>query len=49
MDLANSMDLLGIEENALSGRRLSGVNMGNNAYISCFIEWKCSCHSVHQR
>ena len=44
VDLADLVDLLGVEEDALGDRGLTGVNVRNDADVSRSKERRCSCH-----
>src|SRR6266852_4798131 len=44
MYLTHTVNLLGIEENALSHGGFASVDMSNDTNISRFFDWKFSCH-----
>jgi hypothetical protein len=51
MHLTHTVNLLGVEENALRGGCLASINMSNDTNISSFFEWKFSRHNeiIYQR
>ena len=44
MHLADLVDLLGVEEDALGDGGLTGVNVRDDADVADPTEWSCSCH-----
>jgi hypothetical protein len=45
MNISDAVNLARIIKDALGRRRLSGVDVGGDADISCFIQGVCSGHS----